>query len=147
MNSVDNTLIAFLSVMSAAFALHLVLKRDQTRRRQEAQKRREIAELTGLRNELEINLKLCRRILNSAAPDSEKTCVFKTSHWRKHGGNFPLLREELAQNERAYDFFEAMNSAGSASERFSTSALENGMEEIEKSLSIVATALSDLRDA
>ncbi|MFQ5717360.1 MAG: hypothetical protein ACE5GQ_09700 [Nitrospinales bacterium] len=147
MNSVNDTLIAFLSVMSAAFALHLVLKRDQTRRRHEEQRRREIAALTGLKDELETNLQLCRRILNSAAPDAEKTCVFKTSHWREQGGSFPLSREELAQNERAYDFFEAMNGAGSASGHFSISALKNGREETEKSLRIVDAALSDLRDA
>lgn len=141
MNLTNNALIGFLSVMCAVFALHLILKMEQTKKRQKEQTEREIKSLTDLKAELENNLALCN---SAATSESGQVDHFKTDRWREYGGDFPLSDGELEQIQKTYKFFEAMNKEGLASGHFPNPTIETEKQGVQDAIHIVNEALNDL---
>ena len=102
--------ISILRIITAVFALHLLLKRNQAARIYNQQVEREKTSLVELKEEIEHNLAFFDRIIDGSLVNLDHKINLKTHVVRKYIGNFPLTDDELVYVENSYRIFNRMNS-------------------------------------
>ena len=142
----NNGYITLLSVMSAVFALHLVLKRDQAAKVKSQRLVREKISLLELKEEIGHNLVFFDRINDGGPFELNRNDNLKSHAVQKYAGDFPLTGDEMVCIENAYRIFNLINSAiesESPSFQSLTPLIRKNRHDVEEALNIIEQALMD----
>ena len=146
----NNGYITILSVMSAVFALHLVLKRDQAAKFQSQRLVREKMSLLELKEEIAHNLAFFDRINDESPFELNRNNNLKSHAVKKYAGDFPLTDDEMVCIENSYRIFNLINSAiesiidqESPSFQSLTPLIRENRRDVEAALNIIEQALME----
>ena len=102
--------IMILSVISAVFALHLVLKRDQVAKLQSQRLVREKLSLLELKEEIAYNLNFFDRINDESSFEFNRNNNLKNHAVQIYAGDLPLTDDEMIYINNSYRIFDLVNS-------------------------------------
>ena len=142
----NNGYITLLSVMSAVFALHLVLKRDQAAKVKSQRLVREKISLLELKEEIGHNLVFFDRINDGGPFELNPNDNLKSHAVQKYTGDFPLTGDEMVCIENAYRIFNLINSAiesESPSFQSLTPLIRENRHDVEEALNVIEQALME----
>ena len=128
----NNGYITILSVMSAVFALHLVLKRDQIAKVKSQRLVREKMSLLELKEEIAHNLVFFDRINDGSPFELNHNDNLKNHAVQKYTGDFPLTSDEMVCIEGKWSSVEKKNEDGT---------LTSGKSNISKDLDFVIAGM------
>ena len=132
--------------MSAVFALHLVLKRDQAAKVKSQRLVREKMSLLELKEEIAHNLVFFDRINDGSPFELNHNDNLKNHAVQKYTGDFPLTSDEMVCIENAYRIFNLINSAiesESPSFQSLTPLIRESRHDVEAALNIIEQALME----
>ena len=132
--------------MSAVFALHLVLKRDQFEKIQSQRMVREKMSLLELKEEIVHNLVFFDRINDGGPFELNRNDNLKSHAVQKYTGDFPLTGDEMVCIENAYRIFNLINStieSGSPLFQSLTPLIRENRHDVEEALNIIEQALME----
>ena len=146
----NNGYITILSVMSAVFALHLVLKRDQVTKFQSQWLFRDKMSLLELKEEISHNLAFFDRINDESPFELNRNNNLKNQAVQKYLGDFPLTDDEIVCIKNSYRIFNLINSAiestidqESPSLQSLTPLIRENRRDVEEALNIIEQALME----
>ena len=132
--------------MSAVFALHLVLKRDQIAKVKSQRLVREKMSLLELKEEIAHNLVFFDRINDGSPFELNHNDNLKNHAVQKYTGDFPLTGDEMVCIENAYRIFNLINStieSGSPLFQSLTPLIRENRHDVEEALNIIEQALME----
>ena len=136
--------------MSAVFALHLVLKRDQAVKDKSQRLVREKMSLLELKEEIAHNLVFFDRINDGSPFELNRNDNLKIHAVQKYTGDFPLTGDEMVCIENAYRIFNLINSAiesiidqESPSFQSLTPLIRENRHDVEEALNVIEQALME----
>ena len=142
----NNGYITILSFMTAVFALHLLLKRDQAAKFKSQLLVREKMSLLELKEEIAHNLAFFGRINDGSPFELNRNNNLKNHVVQKYGAIFPLTDDEMVCIENAYRIFNLINSAiesESPSFQSLTPLISENRHDVEEALNIIEQALME----
>ena len=136
--------------MSAVFALHLVLKRDQAAKVKSQRLVWEKMSLLELKEEIAHNLAFFDRINDESPFELNRNSNLKNHAVQKYAGDFPLTNDEMVCIKNSYRIFNLINSAiesiidqESPSFQALTPIIRENRRDVEEALNIIEQALME----
>lgn len=136
--------------MTAVFALHLLLKRDQAAKFQSQLLVREKMSLLELQEEITHNLAFFDRINDGSPFELNRNNNLKNHVLQKYAGDFPLTDDEIVCIENSYRIFNLINSTiesiidqESPSFQSLTPFIRENRRDVQAALNIIEQALME----